>query len=189
MRKVQKGQYGYISYQRWVTVLRTIGLFAIAFAILIFGICQTGTKSNAFTIIAILGMLPASKSAVNMIMFLRYHNSNREQYEQILKEANGLPMNFDLIITMSDRSYQINQIAYCQGTICGFREGDEKESGKIEAHIKGMLNKNNLKHIEVKIWNEYDAFENRITQLQNKYDTDQDSQSDAVFSLLQAISL
>lgn len=189
MKKVQKGQYGYLSYQRKVVIARTVILFALAFAILIVGMCTTGTKSNALTVVAILGMLPASKSAVNMIMFLRFKNGEASLQERSSQELTRIPMNYDLVFTMTDKSYQVEQIVCNQNTICGYRNGDEPSLRKLQEHIKSMLEKDSLNGVEIKLWNDYDSFLNRALQMQEKYDSEQDVKSNQILALLQAISL
>lgn len=189
MKKVSKGQYGYLSYQKRMVILRTILLFAISFAILIIGICTTKTKSNALTIIAILGMLPASKSAVNMIMFLRFHDGDRTLYDRTQALVQNLPMDYDLVFTMPDKSYQVQQIACNANTICGYRDGDDASIKKLQAHISSMLQSNHFQNVEIKLWNDYDKFAERVQQLQEKYNADEDETSTPILSLLQAIAL
>lgn len=189
MKKISKGQYGYLGYQKKVVILRTVALFAIAFAILLIGLLRTGTKSNALTIIAILGMLPASKSAVNMIMFLRYRDSSPELYEQTQKIVRDLPMNYDLVFTMPDKSYQVQQLACNRNTICGYREGDVQSLQKLQSHIKAMLESNHFQNVKIKLWNDYEPFAKRIQQLQEKYNASEDETGQQILSLLQAISL
>lgn len=189
MKKIQKGQNGYLKYQRKIVTLRTVGLFAIAFAILIVGLCTTGTKSNAMTVVAILGMLPASKSAVNMIMFFRFKDSSPKLHERSMAIVHDLPMQYDLVFTMPDKSYQIQQLACNANTICGYRDGDAQSLQKLQEHIKVMLEKDSLKNVEVKLWNDYGQFEKRLQQMQDKYAPAEDSQSNQILSLLLAISL
>ena len=68
--KVQKGQYGYLSYKKKFSAIVTIGMFALSLAIFIMGYVTTKTNANLLTVVAVLGCLPASKSAVSMLMFL-----------------------------------------------------------------------------------------------------------------------
>ncbi len=189
MKKVNKGQYGYISDQKKRAIIRTIILFAISFAILIVGICTTKTKSNALTIIAILGMLPASKSAVNMIMFLRFHDSDRTLYDRTQAILRDLPMHYDLVFTMPDKSYQVQQIACNANTICGYRDGDDASIKKLQAHISSMLQSNHFQNVEIKLWNDYDKFADRVQQMQERYSADEDETSAPILSLLRAIAL
>ena len=68
--KVQKGNFGYIRAQKKKRVLVTIVLFAIPLMIFFTGLAITKTRLNLFTFVAVMGCLPASKSAVGMILML-----------------------------------------------------------------------------------------------------------------------
>ena len=71
--KVQKGSFGYLEKQRKRGLIRTILFFAISLAVYLLGYLTTGSNQNYLTIAAVLGCLPASRSAVNTIMYYRYH--------------------------------------------------------------------------------------------------------------------
>ena len=65
MKKVKKGNYGYIRYERKKRLLVTLVMFAIPLVIYVTGYIQTKTRLNLFTFVAILGCLPASRSSMN----------------------------------------------------------------------------------------------------------------------------
>ena len=71
MKKAVKGTYGYLKIKRNWVFIRTIVFFAISIAIFITGYVTTGSRKNLFTIVAVLGCLPACKSLVNLILFFR----------------------------------------------------------------------------------------------------------------------
>ena len=66
-----KGTKGYLKSQNKYEIGRTCLYFAISLSLFLAGIIATGDKMNLLTIVAVLGCLPACKSAVTMIMFLR----------------------------------------------------------------------------------------------------------------------
>ena len=78
-----KGQYGYIKKQRNRVIIWTVILFVIAFSLFIAGYVMTKTKKNLLTIVAVLGLLPASKSLVNAIMFWRAKGCSEAFYHKV----------------------------------------------------------------------------------------------------------
>ena len=48
MRKINKGEYGYIHKKRKAESIKTISMFAISLAIFVMGYISTKTKSNVF---------------------------------------------------------------------------------------------------------------------------------------------
>lgn len=83
MHRIKKGQYGYIKSQRKMEIIKTVSLFLLSLAIYLCGYWTTGTNKNLLTVVAILGCLPASKCAVNMIMFIRAKGCSEELYQKI----------------------------------------------------------------------------------------------------------
>ena len=67
-----KGTFNYLDTQRKYEIARTIIYFAISISIFLAGYITTGTRKNLLTVVAVLGMLPASKSLVSVIMFCRF---------------------------------------------------------------------------------------------------------------------
>ena len=76
--KIEKGDFGYIRSQKKKRILITCCLFAITLLIYFTGLIQTKTRLNMFTFVAIMGCLPAGKSAVGMIMILMPWAANLE---------------------------------------------------------------------------------------------------------------
>ena len=67
-----KGTRNYINSQKKFEILRTLLYFALPLGLFLIGYITTKTKVNLMTIVAVVGCLPASKSLVGAIMFLRY---------------------------------------------------------------------------------------------------------------------
>ena len=69
MTKAPKGVHGYTDAHKKRQLLKTILFFLLPAAIFLIGYLTTGTKKNYFTIIAVVGCLPACKELVNVLMF------------------------------------------------------------------------------------------------------------------------
>lgn len=68
---IQKGSYGYIENHKAVTALRTMVLVLVSVSLYVAGYVKTGSSRNLLTVVAVLGCLPACKSMVNFILFLK----------------------------------------------------------------------------------------------------------------------
>ena len=73
-----KGTEQYLKTQKRYEVARTVLYFGISISLFIAGYLQTKSRVNLLTVVAVLGCLPASKSAVNAIMFLRYNGCSTQ---------------------------------------------------------------------------------------------------------------
>lgn len=76
MKRAVKGNFGYIRAKRLSVLIKTAIFFGISLSLFAAGYITTGKKENLLTIVAVLGCLPACKSAVNFILFLRAKNPN-----------------------------------------------------------------------------------------------------------------
>lgn len=66
-----------------MSICKTLVLFAISFAVYAMGIWSTGSNQNLLTIVAVLGCLPACRSAANLIALLRCHEISESDYRKI----------------------------------------------------------------------------------------------------------
>ena len=183
----KKGSAGYISFQHIYTILRTLLLFASAFGIFALGYFTLHTRKNLWTILAILCVLPAAKSAVNMIMFLRFHSLKITQRELIEKTAGEVPLLWDNILTTPERAYYLPVIAYSNHSLITYLGNRAKEPEKIKEHLNECLKLENLT-ITVKLFESEAAFLKRLDEIGQKYDPHTDAESaDAVFQTIRAI--
>ena len=66
--KEKKGYFGYVRHERKKRLLITLGLFALPLVLFLTGYLTTHTTKNLFTVVAVVGCLPACKSLVGLIM-------------------------------------------------------------------------------------------------------------------------
>ena len=91
-----KGTAHYLDTQKKYELLRTILYFAISLVLFVAGYIQTHSRANLLTIIAVLGCLPASKSAVSTIMYFRYKSTSEKTMDEVEKHCQGLSGLYDL---------------------------------------------------------------------------------------------
>lgn len=185
-QKRKKGEYGYPEYERNCVIFRTIIYFAISLAVFIFGYVFTKTKENLITIVAVLGLLPSSKSLVSVIMYLRIPKFSRERYEEIAKTVKNVKTIYSMYLTSYKKNFPINCFAVQGGNLIGYTEFDVCDTDACESHIKDLLNQNALKGITVKIFKEQRKFTDRISQLEA---LEPSGKEDEILTLMCDISL
>ena len=84
MKKVNKGDYGYIRYEKKKRLLITVALFLIPLAAFLAAFLITGTKKNIITVIAMVGCLPACRALVNMIMMWMQKPMDKKVYKKCI---------------------------------------------------------------------------------------------------------
>ncbi len=189
--KAVKGDYGYIQRQKKVRLIRTIILYAAAFAILGIGLyLNNGSKRNVYTIIAMIGIIPSSMSLVSMIMMWMRKPMEESLYREIRSHAGSLMMMYELFLTTREKNLFLDAAAICGEYISAYTSTDPKKADIpfMEEHIRTTM-KSNGYHVFVKIFTEKKHYLERLDSLAEKkeeYERDTDYEVRAV---MQAISL
>ena len=118
--KITKGMPGYIRDQKKKRILITILLFGISIAVFLTGYLTTHTRNNLLTIVAILGCLPAARSAVGMIMLLPYRSFEEEKVREVEAAAAGILSAYDMVLTSSEKVMPVDVLLISRHLICGY---------------------------------------------------------------------
>ena len=164
--KLTKGCFGYLPNQRKKEIIKTICYFGLSAAIFLMGYLSTGSKTNLLTVVAVLGCLPASKSAVGMIMYLRAGYCSQECFQGIQEHTNGILMLYDLYLTSYQKNFQISAMAIKNNVLCGYTEDAKCDIAAGEKHISDILQQNGFQNLTVKLFSDYRKFADRLAQLQ-----------------------
>ena len=186
--KSTKGEFDYITRQRKIEIIKTVIMLGLSVAIYIAGYITTGSNKNLMTIVAILGCLPASKSAVNMIMFIRAKGCTQKLHEQIEPHSEGLSQLYDVVLTSYERTYEISQMVYKANNLIGITENPKCKVPEAEKHILTMSAQDGIKDITVKIFTDPVKYLNRIDQLR-ELEGEEGNKTEAVLSLMKTISI
>ena len=184
---IKKGCFGYISNRRLWSIIKTILFFGISIALYIAGIIATGSNKNLLTIVAILGCLPGSKSAVNMIMFLRYKGCSKEVFDTVNKDYKHLHALCDLVFTSYDKTFEVHHMGVTDKVLCAYTSNERCDTAACEKHLQSMLTQNGLKDITVKVFKDLPKYKNRLEQLESL--TDLGNTADEIRQLMFEISL
>lgn len=194
--KLQKGEKGYLARQRKNTIFRTVILFALSLAIFLTGYFSTGGKENLLTIVAVLGCLPASRSAVNMIMLMRFHGISEKDFSEIDPHTGSCMSLCDLVFTSYEKNYEIHHMAFKGNTLIGYTAKADCDAAKCAKHLHELCAQNRLKEVEIRIFKELPKYINRLDQMQEfpDYEVEEEGQTPVpkaalVCALLQAVSL
>lgn len=164
-KKVLKGDYGYLAYQKKVSIIRTVLFFALSLSIYGIGILSTGSNKNLLTVVAVLGCLPACKSAVNAIMFFRATGCSQAAWEKISAYDEKLTGFYDMYFTSYQHNFPISHIVCKGNVICAYTENAKCDCNAGEKHLEQMLQQDGIKNKTVKIFDNLDKYMDRLGQL------------------------
>lgn len=160
-----KGIEKYINSQKKYEIIRTLLYFGISIALFVAGYIQTGRKTNLLTVVAVLGCLPASKSAVNAIMFLRFHSCGEAATAKIKEHCRGLYCLYDMVFTSYQKNYVVSHLAVRGNTVCGYSEKPDFAENDFYKHIDHILKMDGLKDVTVKVFTDLKKYTDRLEQM------------------------
>lgn len=138
-KRIIKGDFEYIKKKRIRVILMTILFFAISIAVFLVGYITTGSKKNLLTVVAILGCLPACKSAVNMIMFIKAKGCSDEANQKILPHIGRLIPMYDMYFTSYKKNFAISNMVVDNKVIIGFSEDPKIDIQEGIQHLNTMM--------------------------------------------------
>ena len=143
-RHPEKGMHGYFSWEKKKRIAIVILMYGIVLLIYFTGIFRYHTRKNMFTLIAILGILPAAKWTVSMIMALLQKPFSQEAYEATETIAGNLTRGYELCVTAEEGRLALDAVVVCgsarSGRGCCLRQFccslHEREPGAVRVHAE-----------------------------------------------------
>lgn len=187
--KAIKGTFGYLEKKKTNSIVRTILYFAISAAIFIAGYLTTKTRANLLTVVAVLGCLPACKSAVNMIMLLRAKGCSSKAHETILACEGRLIGMYDMYFTSYQKNFPLSHMVIDKKVILGYTEGEKTDTEACTEHLQTMLKQGGFKDYTVTITKDIQKYCEQLKNLNQEEGGEHPEKEDEVRILLYDISL
>ena len=187
----KKGTYPYLKKAPVYQGLMTIGLLILPVGLFFIGYSITKDFKNLFTVVAVVGMLPAAKSIVSFIIFLRAekYSVKPELHERAAKfEGQGAYIGYDYFLTSYSVNYPLPVAAVGKRCLIALSGNTAVKSTDYEDHIKEYLTKNEIKDITVKVFDKEERFLDRLSELAASSDELSEDEARA-FALLASLSI
>ena len=182
-----KNTYGYIDSQKKYEIIRTLVYFGISISLFIAGYVATKSKMNVLTVVAVLGCLPASKSLVSAIMFLRHKSCSKAVCDMVEPISSGLNSLYDLIFTTEKVTYKVAHAAYKAKCLILYSE-EKLDTNGLEAHIEEYMRRAGIKGVNVKAYTDVKKYAERLGQM-IALETEEGKIAGEVTQLLKEITL
>lgn len=192
MKKVTKGTFGYIRYQRKFRFAAAILMLAADLVMFFVARWYFGSVRNVFSIFTVLVVLPVAMLLVNAILFLRAGCCSKKAHDEMKKHADGLYGLYDLYLTSYDRNFQISHLVISGKEIAALTEDAKTDTKKGEAHIRKMLADNGFRGENVHIFSRLSPYLDRVDDLrrQEAQNTPENAPDpERIASVLKAISI
>ena len=161
-----KGTENYLNTQKKYELIRTIIYFFMSISLFVAGYVTTGTKTNLLTVVAVVGCLPACKSLIGAIMFLKFKSLSTDTASKIKAVHKTLPELYDMVFTTYDQNHVVSHMVIAGNTVCGYTETKGFKEKDFNAHIQNVLQADHHKNVSVKIFTDLNKYLERIEQLE-----------------------
>lgn len=166
MKKIQKGEYGYVEYRKKIHTILTIVGFTIVFAIFITGYLICKTKNNIATVMAIVSVLPVAKFAVTLLMVIRYKSPDKTLFDELKASGSNLEILSDCVMTCKDKSLYVKFALVTDTCIYCYTENEKFDTKYFEENVEAFI-KSCGDTVSVKLLKDYNTFKHRVTSLNN----------------------
>ena len=196
-----KGSYGYLQKQTkkaaWITVLLFL-MSAIVFLLGIYTkgiqvsgltpsealmsnpvtIFRQGNKYNLLTVVAVLGVLPAARYLVNLVLLIKARKTACPEalYEKTEAVRSTVPVLYDLYLTGYQKSYPMYCAYAGHKELLGLTAAGVSDTDGAEAHIREMLARDGQKNVTVKVFSDETKFLERLKGEAARCSADEDAQ-------------
>lgn len=184
-----KGTYGYLENRKIFTALRTVLFFLLCVGLYLTGYVTTGTNRNLLTVVAILGCLPACKSAVNFIIFIRAKGCSDTLHKKVCKYDASLQTIYDMYFTSYQKNYPISHMALKGSILCGITENPKCSCQEAEKHLEQMLTQEGIKNVTVNLFSQEEKYIDRLSRLIDLHVEGDKKKEEDILRLLFSISL
>jgi hypothetical protein len=183
-----KGQPGYISTQKMYEIIRTLLYFGISLSLFFIDYFTTKTKTNLLTIVAVLGCLPASKSAVSMILFLRQKGLPNETVEEIAPHVRDLIQAYDMIFTSYRINFNIAHLTIHENCIYAYTQNPKFQEKEFQKHLESILNAEQIKIGTLKVFTDLPKYLMRLDNLKDHQENEH-KKDERILEILKNVSL
>ena len=165
---MEKGLYGYLNKKHETAAIRTAAFFAFTLFLVLMGRVFLKDHEKVFIICAIISVIPAAMSAVNLIMYLRFKTGRREIYDEVEAARGDIPVLYDCVFTTEKKSYGVNAVGVINKNIIVYSEYNNFDSTGLEKHLTYITKKNGFKSWTFKSFTELGKFTGRLSYLKDK---------------------
>ena len=189
--KGRKGEYGYIRRQKRVRLIRALVLYAAAFAVYYIGYrLNHGDRRNIYTVIAVVGIIPASMAAVSTIMMWMRKPMDPALFREVSAVSGNLHMLYELFLTTRDKNLYLDVVLVSQDQVIAYTREESRPAADIrffEEHVTKTLRASGYGR-KVKIFTAKKQFLSRVEILNSRAPEEGDTDY-LVRSALLAIAL
>lgn len=162
--KIKKGDFGYFKEEKKRQFLITFILFAVPLGVFFSAWAYHGSRLTIWTVISVVGCLPACKALVSLIMILRCRPLDAELYKTIREHQGELVMAYEMYMTFYEKSGYIDAAAVCGNTVACYSSDPKIDAAFMGEQAQKIIRKNGYK-VTLKIFTDLKPFLERLDSM------------------------
>lgn len=174
MKKVEKGDWGYINYRKRFNLIVMLAAFAVVIGIFALGFILNGNRNNIFTVAAVVLVLPAAKFAVAYFVVAPHKGADEDLKNKSEKAADGLTVCFDCIMSNKKKPICAQAVVVTDSVICAYTLDEKADDKLFETSLQEFM-KNDKLNVTVTLYKEEKKFINRVKNLAVNFDSSKES--------------
>lgn len=171
-KKHPKGTYEYANYRKRIDIIVMVVMFLLALGLYVIGRVATGTNRNLLTIVAVLGLLPASKMVVDVTMCLRVHPCSEDLKKRIDASVGALDGYYNLYFTSYNKNYPVAHMVIYGNSLIGVCTNAAFDEKAYKEHMSDLIRKEGIKDTLIKIFTDEDKYIARLKELNGSVDNE-----------------
>lgn len=190
-----KGEWGYIDYQRKRVMLITLVLYVCAVGMYLLGYLTLHTNKSIWSVLAILAVLPASKSMVSLIMFLRFRSLEGDDYNMYRDACKDAPALYEAPFTTYEKTFFVDALM-CRNntvTVCyqgkPGKRGHENDLKMLNDHLVNVLLNDGFRDCTVKIFDSKKGYCDRLIKINESMEVKDNNRDLAIINSLRSVVL
>lgn len=162
--KIRKGDFGYFANEKKRRLIFTSILLGVPLLIFFSAWIYFGTRLTVWTVVTVVGCLPACKSLVGLIMIWMRKPMDAGLYKEIQAHQGELVMCYEMYMTFYEKSAYIDAFAICGNTVVGYSSDSKIDVDFMALEAQKIIRKNGYK-VTVKIFKDLKPFKERMDSM------------------------
>ena len=177
MKKVEKGEFGYLAYKKSRNMIKTIIAFAVVLVIFIIGFIIWKSKNNYLTMLAVVLVLPAAKFAVSYSVLIPHKNCDEELKSAIEERKGELNSVYDLVVSNKQKPVGIMAAVISDNQILAYTSAAKADKNLFETSVKEFL-KNEKLTCAVLLYKDKDTYLEKVKNAALNFDVSKENSLD-----------
>ena len=177
MKKVEKGEFGYLAYKKSRNMIKTIIAFAVVLVIFIIGFIIWKSKNNYLTMLAVVLVLPAAKFAVSYLVLIPHKNCDEELKSAIEERKGELNSVYDLVVSNKQKPVGIMAAVISDNQILAYTSAAKADKNLFETSVKEFL-KNEKLTCAVLLYKDKDTYLEKVKNAALNFDVSKENSLD-----------